>query len=1190
MSSNFRETVRAGGAESGSASRALVTRAIVLGVMLAASAAGCADPADDGAAGVTPQATLAALLDSAFRSAPTVPGAILRIEAPREDVLWQAAVGVAESGTGADLRPEHTLRIASMTKTYVAAAVLRLVEEGRVELDEAVGAHLRPSTVRLLREGGYDPSKMTVSMVLRHTAGLADHATQNAFLDRVLGDPSHRWSREEQLRLAMDVSAPAGAPGQGFHYSDTGYILLGELIEVVTGEPLHAALPRLLSFERLGLNATWMEGAEPPPPGASARAHQYLDTVDTWGFDPSFDLFGGGGLVSSLRDVSAFVRALFEGGVFQDPETLPRMLAVTPASVSAIEGGYGMGIARVEYGAVECFGHGGFWGTLVRYCPEVDLLVAAAVTSTSGRSMLDGLVRRVVGLLTAEATDAPSRSVPPARGSPGFTGTDADAALVADLEGMIPERMRADQVPGLNVLILRDGEVVWQAPFGWADQAKERRMTLDALFRVESISKSVTAWGIVKLAEADILDLDAPVQSQLSRAVLGPRSPPLSPRQLLSHTAGAGLGDYTARYAPGDDAIPTLEASLRAELQTIDAPGERFSYSDTGYNLLEYLLEDRAESDFAAWMDRTVLDPLGMADAAYEWDPAFRARVPAGHTLRGRPVEPYVYPGRGSGGLVATIGDVGRFVQAGAVTAGHAEGVRADRSQERVLADSSVALLHRPVVRTVGLYGLVSEGYGLGHFTEMLSDGRSAVWHGGQGYGWMTHFHLVPETGDGIVLLANSQRAWPLFGHILRAWSASIGVEPVRMSRVTWAAPIAWVLIGLCVLGSGALLRRSIRRHPRGGAAEWARAPRRTTRILAATGGFGLLWSVAWASGQEYLFMFSILPSAASWLGFAVALLALALIAWAAGSGAFVKSRTSRTLGAAGLAAVGLALGSVPVRAQLPVAEVVVEWMPASEVTRSLAGPAAEASVRTVRGFFLLPLVLRRGVVLLAPRIAVSRVGVAPYPIDPAEPVWVEALFDLDLEILADVAMSDRTRLSAVLAPGLASDLRGTRSDHLTLQGTVLLTRGSPAGPTWGGGASFTNSLGEARVIPLLLLQWEGRGMRLDLLAPAEGRLFWALGDRASVGVQGRVDGNVYGLGRTGTLEGGRVRYSRADAGPAVQFDIGPRLRISASAGISFLRRLEVEDSRGLLVEDAALSSGGRIGFGLSWMVPEGTR
>lgn len=113
-----------------------------------------------------------------------------------------------------------------------------------------------------------------------------------------------------------------------------------------------------------------------------------------------------------------------------------------------------------------------------------------------------------------------------------------------------------------------------------------------------------------------------------------------------------------------------------------------------------------------------------------------------------------------------------------------------------------VADLHSPQTEVSGLFGYAADGYGLGHFTETLSDGRRAVWHGGQGYGWMSHMHLVPETGDGIIILSNSQRAWPLFSVILRDWSNSLGVAPVGMSRVLWAETAARATIVLALVGA----------------------------------------------------------------------------------------------------------------------------------------------------------------------------------------------------------------------------------------------------------------------------------------------------------------------------------------------------------------------------------------------------
>src|SRR5690606_26332007 len=118
-----------------------------------------------------------------------------------------------------------------------------------------------------------------------------------------------------------------------------------------------------------------------------------------------------------------------------------------------------------------------------------------------------------------------------------------------------------------------------------------------------------------------------------------------------------------------------------------------------------------------------------------------------GYDLRGAPVPPYVYPVRASGGLLATVDDVARFVAASMTTPG--------ARTSPVLAIESVHQLHVPRVRIAGLYWFVADAYGAGHFTEELRDGRLAVWHGGQGHGWMSHFHAVPEAGDGIVILTN---------------------------------------------------------------------------------------------------------------------------------------------------------------------------------------------------------------------------------------------------------------------------------------------------------------------------------------------------------------------------------------------------------------------------------------------------
>lgn len=434
--------------------------------------------------------------------------------------------------------------------------------------------------------------------------------------------------------------------------------------------------------------------------------------------------------------------------------------------------------------------------------------------------------------------------------------TNAPPALAQDLARVIPERMASDDVPGTVVVLIENGKPVWTGAFGLADPKTGRELSEKAVFRVESISKPVTAWGVMRLAASGRLDLDAPVSNCLTRWTPPSDTPPLTARQLLSNSAGIGLGDFSARYPP-DAPRPTLSAHLAEDFTLIATPGERFIYSDTGFNLLELLIEDCTGEDFAAYMEREILEPLGMDNASFDWRDA---DMPVGHDLRGRPVSPYVYPGRGSGGLLATASDIARFAAAGMAGA-----------DQDVLSADEVHDLHLSTIRVGGLFGLAADGYGLGHFTETLSDGRTSVWHGGQGYGWMSHMQIVPETGDGIVILANSQRAWPLFAVILRDWSASLGVEPVGMTRVLWAETAARSTIAVLLLLTGIALWIALRRRRRPDA----------VRICAGAIAIVLVAWPFWAAAQDYLFLFSILPGLSPWLGGASAVAGLALAALA---------------------------------------------------------------------------------------------------------------------------------------------------------------------------------------------------------------------------------------------------------------------------------------------------------------------
>ncbi|RJS23198.1 serine hydrolase [Corallococcus sp. H22C18031201] len=279
------------------------------------------------------------------------------------------------------LSPRAPFRIASVTKTFMAAAILRLVEKGEVSLDETVAVAVPAPYPELLRSGGYWPERMTVAQLLTHTSGLFDYAQSDDYLATVFESPSHVWTREEQVRFAMAHGAPMGEPGAAYVYSDTGYLLLGALLEARTGVGLAQAYRSLLGFERLGLQSTWLETLELAPPGVAGFASQAYDGLPLSSIHASADLFGGGGLVSTAPDLARWFQALFAGQVFERASTLDTLLHV-PATNEA--DGAAMGIFRVpRTSGGPCWLHEGFWGAVVMTCPELKLTVAVTPLDVS---------------------------------------------------------------------------------------------------------------------------------------------------------------------------------------------------------------------------------------------------------------------------------------------------------------------------------------------------------------------------------------------------------------------------------------------------------------------------------------------------------------------------------------------------------------------------------------------------------------------------------------------------------------------------------------------------------------------------------------------------------------------------------------------------------------------------------------
>ena len=327
-------------------------------------------------------------------------GLIAHVESPSRNISWSGAVGYADKKKTIQLSAENPVWIASNTKTYVSATILRLVELDKLKLEDPIQMHLTNKTKELLNSDDYDLSKITIQHLLSHTSGIFDYVNADEFFETVEENPMHEWTRDSQIKLAIEGGEPEGGAGQLFGYADTNYSLLTEIMEEVTGAKYYELMRELLKYEELGLRDTWFLLQEEKPTKSLRLAEQHNSEmgINTVTMHPSFDLFGGGGIAATAHDLAMFSQALFNNKIFDNKETLE--LIYTKANPhEPMQGDYRLGLTGGEVEGLETFGHGGYWGTVVLYVPELDASIAVFVLERNKRILRKELNELIVNEL-----------------------------------------------------------------------------------------------------------------------------------------------------------------------------------------------------------------------------------------------------------------------------------------------------------------------------------------------------------------------------------------------------------------------------------------------------------------------------------------------------------------------------------------------------------------------------------------------------------------------------------------------------------------------------------------------------------------------------------------------------------------------------------------------------------------------
>jgi len=349
--------------------------------------------------------------------------------------------------------------------------------------------------------------------------------------------------------------------------------------------------------------------------------------------------------------------------------------------------------------------------------------------------------------------------------------------------------------PGLAVALVQDGRPVWAAGFGLADPTTGRPVTAGTRLQAASVSKPVTAWGVLRLVEAGRIGLDEPVLGRLRRW----RPPPspfdaegLTVRRLLSHTAGLSVHGYVGQRA--DRPVASIAASLAGKtgdgfpVELLEEPGRRWLYSGGGYSVLQLLVEELTGQPFADYMAAEVLGPLAMAASGFRWSRTAGTARP--HDAGGRPLPDFAFAEQAAAGLVTTAPDLARFLAAALA------GPRGEPPGREVLSPAAVRLALTAAPATDGRWGL---GYGLG----LTPGGDLLAYHEGANRGWRAGLALVPDRRAGIALLANGDAGSAPIDAVVQQWLALATPNRVhtrlRTALLAFLAVAAAAALGLAV-------------------------------------------------------------------------------------------------------------------------------------------------------------------------------------------------------------------------------------------------------------------------------------------------------------------------------------------------------------------------------------------------------
>ncbi len=345
------------------------------------------------------EAQIQSTVENIYNANPECVGLMVHVESPNLKISLSNAAGFSDKGQRKELDADQPGLIASNIKTYVSATILKLVESNQLKIDQSIQGLLTENTTALFKSDNYDLKSITIQHLLSHTSGIANYGNAD-YIDFISENPKHRWTRDEQLARTIEVGDPLGPPGFTFSYTDANYLLLTEIIEVATEKPFYTAMRDLLQYDALGLSHTWMPTLEKAPKKTKPLIHQYWgkEGWDSYEIDISFDLYGGGGIACTPRELALFNHTLFTGSIVKNQEVL-NLIYTEITTQDSVPSDYYLGIGKKVVNGITGFGHGGFWATQVVYFPSLNATISIYILDKDQKALKEELLTELVRIL-----------------------------------------------------------------------------------------------------------------------------------------------------------------------------------------------------------------------------------------------------------------------------------------------------------------------------------------------------------------------------------------------------------------------------------------------------------------------------------------------------------------------------------------------------------------------------------------------------------------------------------------------------------------------------------------------------------------------------------------------------------------------------------------------------------------------